>query len=86
VVFLFPGQGATYPGMGRGLYDSEPAFRAAFDDCADALAPELGSTCASVCSPMTRSAVAHAIMQPATFAIEYALARVWMSHGLAPAR
>ena len=26
-----------------------------------------------------------AIMQPATFAIEYALARLWMSHGMAPA-
>ena len=33
-VFLFPGQGATYPGMGRGLYTHEPAFRGAVDDLA----------------------------------------------------
>ena len=31
VAFLFPGQGAQYPNMGRDLYDSEPAFRKAID-------------------------------------------------------
>src|SRR3546814_7197682 len=33
VVFMFPGQGAVYPDMGRGLYASEPVFRQAIDDC-----------------------------------------------------
>lgn len=30
-VFLFAGQGAQYPGMGRSLYESSPAARAVFD-------------------------------------------------------
>nr|GFC11244.1 polyketide synthase [Tanacetum cinerariifolium] len=33
-VFLFPGQGAQYVGMGRGLYEHEPAYRQAVDECA----------------------------------------------------
>lgn len=37
VVFLFPGQGSQYPGMGRDLYDSEPLFRETIDHCAEAL-------------------------------------------------
>ncbi|PWN53786.1 hypothetical protein IE53DRAFT_324238 [Violaceomyces palustris] len=31
--FLFSGQGSQYPEMGRGLYDSVPAFRATMDRC-----------------------------------------------------
>ncbi|MGG6547940.1 UNVERIFIED_CONTAM: hypothetical protein NY100_21280, partial [Prevotella sp. 15_C9] len=27
VVFMFPGGGAQYAGMARGLYDTEPVFR-----------------------------------------------------------
>lgn len=38
IAFLFPGQGAQYPGMGRELYDLSPAARAVFDT-AEALRP-----------------------------------------------
>jgi FkbM family methyltransferase len=41
-VFLFPGVGDQYAGMGRGLYDAEPVFRAEVDRCADLLRPHLG--------------------------------------------
>jgi acyl transferase domain-containing protein len=35
VAFMFPGVGDHYPGMASDLYRSEPAFRTAFDQCAD---------------------------------------------------
>jgi phthiocerol/phenolphthiocerol synthesis type-I polyketide synthase E len=42
VAFLFPGLGSHYPGMGRGLYASEPVFRETVDRCAEILRPHLG--------------------------------------------
>ncbi|MFB9673887.1 SDR family NAD(P)-dependent oxidoreductase [Streptosporangium vulgare] len=33
VVFMFPGGGTGYPGMGRDLYRDEPVFREAVDEC-----------------------------------------------------
>ncbi|MER5886574.1 FkbM family methyltransferase [Streptomyces sp. NPDC001941] len=42
VAFMFPGLGDHYLDMGRDLYRDFPVFRAALDECAEALAPELG--------------------------------------------
>ena len=42
VVFLFPGAGVQYPGMGRELYRNEPVFREAVDHCR-ALLQDLGA-------------------------------------------
>ena len=42
VAFLFPGIGSQHPGMGRGLYDTEPAYRETVDRCAEILRPRLG--------------------------------------------
>ncbi|MCP4663160.1 MAG: type I polyketide synthase, partial [bacterium] len=42
VVFLFSGLGDHYPGMGRGLYEAEPVFRAEVDRCCELLEPVLG--------------------------------------------
>ena len=33
IAFLFAGQGAQYPGMGKALYDASPAARQVFDTC-----------------------------------------------------
>lgn len=85
VVFMFPGQGATYPGMGRGLYACEPAFRAAVDECIEALAGELEFDLRErLFSDIPEALLPTSVMQPATFVIEYALARLWMSQGIVP--
>jgi phthiocerol/phenolphthiocerol synthesis type-I polyketide synthase E len=42
VVFLFPGLGNQYAGMGACLYQSEPVFRSAVDRSAALLEPHLG--------------------------------------------
>jgi amino acid adenylation domain-containing protein len=89
-VFLFPGQGAQYVGMGRGLYEHEPAYRQAVDECAalllvdgeldirQVLYAEAGSTAAEERLKNTRYA------QPALFVTEYALAQLWRSWGIVP--
>ena len=51
VAFLFPGLGDQYPGMGRGLYETEPAFREAVDRCAEILVPLLGMDVRAVLWP-----------------------------------
>jgi phthiocerol/phenolphthiocerol synthesis type-I polyketide synthase E len=42
VSFIFPGLGNHYPGMGKGLYETEPVFRETVDRCAEILRPYLG--------------------------------------------
>lgn len=86
VVFLFPGQGAVYAGMGRSLHAVEPAFRAAFDECAELLRESLGLDLRElVFGDDAEALLPTAVMQPATFAIEYSLARLWMELGIKPA-
>jgi acyl transferase domain-containing protein/acyl carrier protein len=87
ITFMFPGQGSQYVNMGRELYDHEPIFRAKIDDCAEFLKPHLGLDLRHVIYPNTtgnQELTQTAIAQPAIFAIEYALAQLWMSWGVHP--
>ncbi|MGW0769005.1 type I polyketide synthase [Streptomyces sp. NPDC002676] len=88
VAFLFTGQGAQRPGMTARLYQTQPTFRRAVDTCAEILQPLLERPLLSVLFPSDpgdRSINDTAYAQPATFAVEYAMAQLWRSWGLEPA-
>ncbi|OUL99876.1 type I polyketide synthase [Variovorax sp. JS1663] len=85
-VFMFPGQGAQYAGMGLALHAAEPVFRAAFDECLAAFEGVLEYDLrARIASEDPAALSATSVTQPATFALEYALARQLMSLGMKPA-
>jgi amino acid adenylation domain-containing protein len=89
--FLFPGQGSQHTNMGRGLYESEEAFRVLIDRCAESLCPDLGFDLRDVLYPAEENLAAAsrrldetAVAQPALFVVEYALACLWMAWGVKP--
>ena len=91
VVFMFSGQGSQYVNMGRELYETEAVFRAQLDHCAERLIPDLGLDLRTLLYPPEEDSTAAAqklshtrFTQPALFSIEYALAKWWMAHGIAP--
>ncbi len=91
VVFMFPGQGTQYVGMGRELYRNEPVFREYIDLCAEQLKSYLSLDLREVLYPneggeaeANRLLGQTCVTQPALFCIEYALAQLWMSWGVVP--
>ncbi len=91
VVFMFPGQGAQYVNMGLELYQTESSFREKLDLCAELLKPSLGLDLRDVLYPgeinddSTHQLQQTSLAQPALFAVEYAIAHLWLKCGLRPA-
>lgn len=88
-VFMFPGQGAQYVGMGRALHQREPVFRSIFDQANEILAPKLGRSLKEIVfaeegESARRALQETAFTQSGLFALEYALALQWMHWGINP--
>lgn len=91
VVFLLSGQGSQAVGMARAVYEQESIFRRCLDYCADRLRPILNLDLRSVLyAEGDKSGAAEnqllqtQLAQPAIFAIDYALAKLWMHWGVVP--
>ncbi|MFF8619354.1 type I polyketide synthase, partial [Streptomyces sp. NPDC015350] len=88
VVFVYPGQGSQWDGMGRELLASSEVFAQTVDACDAALRPFTGWSVREVLAgeegenpPFDRVDV----VQPALFAMGVALSALWRSLGVEPA-
>ena len=80
VAFVFAGQGAQFPGMGKDLYEASPVARAAFDR-AEALRPGTLDMCFGGAKEQLSLTVN---TQPCLFTMDYACARLAMETGMVP--
>ncbi len=99
VSFLLPGQGEQRVGMAEPLYRTRPRFRAAIDRAAELLLPHLGRDLRELlfpgedprCEPRCDPDAAARLLdrtrftQPALFAVEHAIAQLWIEWGARPA-
>ena len=91
VVFLFPGQGSQFAGMGSSLYKSEPLYRREVDECSEILRPMLGPDLRDILFPVDAGAPEAAeriqqtqFAQTGIFVTEFALAKLWQAWGIKP--
>ena len=82
-VFVYSGQGAQWPGMGRQLLADEPAFAAAVDALEPVFVDKVGFSLRHVLElgePLTGIAR----IQPVLVGIQLALTELWRSYGVEP--
>jgi rifamycin polyketide synthase module 7/8 len=83
VVFVFPGQGSQWVGMGTRLLDESPVFAARMAECDEAVAALTGWSVIDVLrggDGIDRIEV----LQPVLFSVMVSLAAVWESYGIRP--
>jgi acyl transferase domain-containing protein/aryl carrier-like protein len=92
LAWLFTGQGSQYPRMGESLRD-EAVYHEALQEVASHIDPlldesivQLLARAADPADPLDPSSPLHrtGYAQPALFAVEYSLARLWLSWGVEP--
>jgi acyl transferase domain-containing protein len=84
IVFVFPGQGSQWAGMGRGLLAASPAFRAAIDECDRAVRAVAGWSPVDRLRDEATPLDGIDVIQPALWAMEIGLAALWRSWGIDP--
>ncbi|MFI9220101.1 type I polyketide synthase [Streptomyces werraensis] len=86
VVWVFPGQGSQWAGMGRELLDASPVFAERVAECAAALEPWVDWSLVDVLRGEVEPALLERVdvLQPASFAVMVGLAAVWASVGVEP--
>ena len=86
VVFVFPGQGGQWAGMGRDLAAASPVFAGRLAECGRALAPyvdwDLGQVLAGADGAPGLDRVD--VVQPALWAVMVSLAAAWQAAGVTP--
>ena len=87
VVFVFPGQGSQWVGMGQELAASSPVFAARLAECAQALSPYLDWSLDDVLTGAEGAPGLDRVdvVQPALWAVMVSLAAVWQAAGVNPA-
>lgn len=85
-VFVLPGQGAQYEGMGRELYEHHRVFAETVDACDEALRPLAGWSVRDVlCQEPSAPALDRVdVVQPVLFTMMVSLAEVLAGYGIIP--
>ena len=86
IVFLFPGQGSQWEGMGRELLEQSPLFAECIAECEQAFAPYLDWSLAEAlrADPGAPGLDRVDVVQPMLFSMMVALARLWRACGVHP--
>lgn len=83
--FLFTGQGSQRPGMGQGLYEHFSVFKKSMDEIAEHLDKHLAQPLLPVIFSSDAETLSQTqFTQPALFALEVSLYRLWESLGVVP--
>lgn len=85
-VFIFPGQGSQWLGMGKQLLARERVFRDVLENCEQAFKPYVGwSLIEELNADYGQSRLNEIdVIQPALFAIQAALTALWRAWGIEP--
>ncbi|NEB77523.1 acyltransferase domain-containing protein, partial [Streptomyces sp. SID14478] len=86
-VFLFPGQGSQWAGMGADLLEWSPVFAETLRACDEAMAPWQDWSVTAVLrqEPGAPGLDRVDVVQPALFAVMVSLAALWRAYGVEPA-